>query len=592
MSGKFKNLVDMQERSCRTFKERNLFGTKGPKGYEWITYGEFAEHVDSFRGGLASLGVGYQDKVGVIANNRVEWAAGAYATYGLKAEFIPMYESQSIKDWVYIIKDSGIKVLLVANQDIYDKTKDLVDQIESLEHVINIEGPEDDPKSYKGLKKLGRENLVTSQEPDPNDIMGLIYTSGTTGEPKGVLLTHDNIMSNVNAVEEILDITPDDSSLSFLPWAHSFGQTLELHCMLSSGGSTGFAENTGTIIANLAEVQPTLLFSVPRIFNKIYDGVNNKIQTEGGFGKVLFELGMEKSKLKKAKGSLGLFDSFLLWLVDQIVFSKIRARFGGRLRYAISGGAALNKDVADFIDNMNILVYEGYGLSETSPMCTANSSRYRRIGSVGKAIPGVTVTLDKSVVGEDSPEGEIVVYGPNVMKGYHNKPEATKEVFTEDGGFRTGDLGRFDEDGFLFITGRIKEQYKLENGKYVAPAPMEEKLKLSPFIDQVMLYGDNKLYNVVLITPEKEMLTQYAQDNGINATGDALLKDPKIKALYQKELVTYGASFKGYEAPKKFALIGEEWNSENGILTPTLKLKRRIVLDKYKATIESLYAEA
>ncbi|MBF0236317.1 MAG: long-chain fatty acid--CoA ligase [SAR324 cluster bacterium] len=589
MPGKYKNLVDMQEKSCATFKDRELLGTKNGKLYEWITYGEFAQMVDHFRGGLASLGVGPQDKVAIISNNSVQWAVAAYATYGLKGIFVPMYESQSMKEWKYIIQDSGSKVLLVANDEIYSQVENLPSEIECLQHVVDLAGSISDHKSYKYLLKVGEDHPASSQHPEPDDLMGLIYTSGTTGDPKGVLLSHGNIMSNVNAIEDILDVNPDDRSLSFLPWAHSFGQTVELHCLVSCGASSGFAENVTTIIENLAEVQPTLLFSVPRIFNKIYDGVQNKMNADGGVAKFLFDMGMQKATLKKQHGSLGLVDSALFWLADTIVFNKIRGRFGGRLRYAVSGAAALSKEVADFIDNMGILVYEGYGLSETSPMVTANSKAGRRIGSVGKPIPHVTVTLDKSVVGEESPDGEIVVHGPNVMKGYHNKPEETASVMTADGGFRTGDLGRFDSDGFLYITGRIKEQYKLENGKYVVPSPLEEKLKLSQYIEQVMIYGDGRLYNVALIVPARDMLQKFAGENGISSTGTALLHDHRIVELIKKEIATYGASFKGYEVPKKFALLEEDWGTENGILTPTLKLKRRIVVDKYKDMIESLY---
>ena len=591
MQGHFKNLVDMQEKSCATFHDRKVFGTKTIKGYEWITYQEFGELVDHFRAGLASLGVGHDDKVAIISNNSVAWAVGAYATYGLRAWYVPMYESQTLKDWKYILKDSGAKILLVANDEIYAQTENLPDEIEGLQHVVDLAGSLSDHKSYKYLIKIGKGNPVPAEHPEPADIMGLIYTSGTTGDPKGVVLSHKNIMSNVNAVHEILDINPDDTSLSFLPWAHSFGQTLELHCLLSCGASTGFAEDVTTIIDNLAEVQPTLLFSVPRIFNKIYDGVNAKIRAEGGIGKILFEVGMKKATLKKQQGSLNLVDSLLLMLTDKLVFSKIRNRFGGALRYAVSGGAALNKDVAEFIDNMNILVYEGYGLSETSPMVTANSKTGRRIGSVGKPIPHVEIKLDKSVVGEESPDGEIIVYGPNVMVGYHNRSQETKDVMTKDGGFRTGDLGRIDNDGFLYITGRIKEQYKLENGKYVVPSPLEEKLKLSPYIEHVMIYGDGKNYNTALIVPTMEMLTKYAKEHNITSTGDALLNDQRIEELYKREIGVYGASFKGFELPQKFAVVGDDWSVENDILTPTLKLKRRVVVKRYQDVINDLYED-
>ncbi len=589
MTDKYQNLVDLQQKSCASFANREYFGTKGPNGYEWITYRQFGEFVDQFRSGLASLGVGPGDCVGVIANNRVEWAVGAYATYGLRGFYVPMYENQLLKDWSYIISDSGVKVLVVATDEIYEQVKDLPQEIENLQHIINLAGPESDPKSYKSLLKIGKEKPVEALQPKLDEPMGLIYTSGTTGKPKGVKLSHGNILSNVHMIDELLDIQPSDRSLAFLPWAHVFGQTCELHCLMSRGASSGFAENVTTIIENLAEVQPTLLFSVPRIFNKIYDAVHKKMADEGGIGKLLFDKGLERASLKRRQGSLGFIDSLILSVADMLVFSKIRQRFGGRLRYAFSGGSALNKDVGEFIDNLDITVYEGYGLSETSPVISANSMKGHKIGSVGLVAPRVKVVLDKSVVGEDSADGEIVVYGPNVMMGYHNLPEETAKVMTEDGGFRTGDLGRFDSEDFLFITGRIKEQYKLENGKYVVPSPMEEKLQLSPYINQVMIYGDNKLYNVALVVPDQLQLQKFADENGIAAQGEKLLEDSKVRDLIKKELETYGATFKGYERPKNFALVAEEWTPDNGLLTPTMKLKRRIVVKKFEDLLLGLY---
>lgn len=591
MGEKFKNLVDMQEKSCETFKNREMYGTKGPNGYEWITFGQYAEMVNNFRGGLASLGVQAGDKIAIISGNSVSWAVGCYATYGLRAHYVPMYESQTVSEWKYIVNDCAAKVLIVSKFEIYNQVKDFLKTVPSLKHIINLSSPETEANSYKALLKVGKEKPVPSQKPDTDETQGFIYTSGTTGNPKGVVLSHGNILSNLNSIHELIDFSPEDRTLCFLPWAHIFGQLAEVHILIYCGYSTGFAEDVSTIIANLSEVRPTVLFSVPRIFNKIYDGVTAKMADEGGLAKILFEMGMQKAALKKTQGYLGLLDTILLAVVDKIVFSKIRNRFGGRLRYAMSGASALSKEVAEFIDNLGIMVFEGYGLSETSPMVSVNSMLGRRIGSVGKVVPGVKVVLDKSIVGENSEDGEIVVYGPNVMKGgYHNLAEATSEVIQADGGFKTGDLGRFDADGFLYITGRIKEQYKLENGKYVAPSHLEEKLKLSPYIQQVMLFGDNKPYNVALVVPEMDQLKKYSAQHGITASGQDLLNDQRIKALIKQEIEHYAQdTFKGYEKPRQFHLISEEWSGANGMLTPTMKLKRRIVVDKYKDILMGMY---
>jgi long-chain acyl-CoA synthetase len=272
-------------------------------------------------------------------------------------------------------------------------------------------------------------------------------------------------------------------------------------------------------------------------------------------------------------------------LFDKLVFSKVRERFGGRLKYAFSGGAAINKDVATFIDNLGITVYEGYGLTETSPIATANWPGSRKIGSIGKPIPGIEVKIDKEVTG-DPINGEIVVYGHNIMKGYHGLPEENAKVFTEDGGFRTGDMGRIDEDGFVYITGRIKEQYKLENGKYVVPGPLEEQLKLSPFIANVMVYGDNKPFNTALIVPDMESLEKWAKDNGVD--GD-ILEDERVKELIAKELDEHSSGFKQFEKVRKFKLISEDFSTDNDMLTPTLKLKRRIVMKNWGDALQHLY---
>jgi len=589
----FENLVDMFEKSTRKYAKNPLFGVKNGGAYSWMTYEEVATAVADFRGGLASLGVEHGDRVAVIADNRPEWAVGAYATYSLGAQYVPMYEAQLEKDWKYILNDSGTKVLLVANDAIYEKTRKFVDQIDGLEHVVNFNGKADDKTSYTGLLGIGKANPAPAVNPKPDDVCGFIYTSGTTGNPKGVLLSHSNITSNVNAIHEIFPLGSDDVSLSFLPWAHSFGQTVELHVLLSYGASMGIAESVSKIIENLAEVRPTLLFSVPRIFNRIYDGVNKKMQEAGGLKLKLFNAMLETATKKKeleASGKSSVVVNVKHALLDKLVASKVRDRFGGRLKYAVSGGAALSKEVGTFIDNLGIMVYEGYGLTETSPIATANAPAGRVIGSVGRPIPGVRVAIAPA---EGAPEGqgEIVVYGPNVMVGYHNLPDATKAVFTDDGGFRTGDMGRIDDKGFVYITGRVKEQYKLENGKYVVPAPLEEKLRLSPFIANVMIDGTNKPYNVALIVPDFESLKSWGKDNGLDTSSEAaMVKDPKVVQLITDEIAKHSTGFKGYEAPRKFFLTAEDFTTENGMLTPSLKVKRRVVMERYGKDLEALYA--
>lgn len=588
---KFENLVDMFERSVKAYGPRELFGTKKGGEWKWTTYAEMGKFVDDFRGGLASLGIKSGDRVCLIANNRVEWAVVAYACYGLGAAVVPMYEAQLSKEWAFIANDCSAVAIISATKEIHDKVQEIKDKAPSVQHFIGFALPKEDPLSYAALLEAGSKAPVPSIHPEPADTSCFIYTSGTTGNPKGVILSHANIVSNVNAVQSMLPIGGEDRSLSFLPWAHSFGHTCELHTLLSRGASMAICEAVDKIIANLAEVQPTLLMSVPRIFNKIYDGVNKQMTEKPAIIRSLFQAGMRASSKQKKGEALGLLERMTLGLADKLVFSKIRAKFGGRLKYAFSGGSALSKEVAEFIDALGITVYEGYGLTETSPIATVNRPGAHRIGSVGQAMPDVKIVIDKTKA-EDGKQGEIMVYGPNVMVGYHNRDQENKEVFTDDRGFRTGDLGYLDDEGFLYITGRIKEQYKLENGKYVAPAPLEELLKLSPFIINAMVYGDNKLYNVALIVPDMDAVKKWAGEQGISADSDEkLVENGKIREMIQSEVDKASQSFKGFERIKRIALTAEDFTTQNNMLTPSLKVKRRFVMQRYGAALDALYAE-
>lgn len=600
MTEPFTSLVDMQERACARFAGRRLFGTKLEGVYRWITYGELAGLVDRFRAALAGLGVQRGDKVAVISDNRVEWAVGAYATYGLGAHYVPMYEAQQPKDWDYILRDSAARVLLVATESIHAHAQKLLEEIDTLKHVVCFDAPAEANHAYLRQLALGAASPVPSVQPAPDDVAGLLYTSGTTGRPKGVVLSHGNLVSNINAVHEMLPMSSEDVTCSFLPWAHSFGQTAELHTVLSMGAAMGLAESPSTLMENFLEVRPTVLLAVPRIFNRIYDGLRKRMAAEKPLRRALFARALAVAGKRRALAEKGRH-SVLLELqhaiLDRLVCAKVRARFGGRLRYVISGGAALPREVAELIDDLGITVFEGYGLTETSPVATTNRPGARRIGTVGKAIPGVEIYICDEA-GEPLPpdtDGEVVVVGPNVMQGYHGLPEATAEViFDLDGkrAFRTGDMGRLGADGFLQITGRFKEQYKLENGKYVVPTVIEDQLKLSGFISQAFVYGDNRPYNVCLVVPDFEAVQQWARDHGVSGSDpEALSRDAGVHGKIGDELERHGAELKGYEKPRKWALLTEEFTPDNGLLTPKLSVKRREVIARYRDVIDRLYAE-
>ena len=587
------NLVEFLERSVAKYPDHPLFGTKNVSGtYDWVTYREVGRRVDNLRGGLARQGIGKGDAVGLIANNRVEWAVAAFAAYGLGARFIPMYESELLHVWEYIITDSAVKVLLVSKQEIYDKIKNFTGKIPTLQKIFVIDAT--GPGTMTELESVGQENPMPSLHPNPDDIAVLIYTSGTTGDPKGVLLSHGNLTSNSHAGRKFYpELNANSRTLSILPWAHSFGQTAELYTMIQLGGSIGFMEKPTTIVSDMAQVRPTFLIAVPRVFNKIYDTLWSKMNEMGGFKKSLFVMGVESAKKRRELAKQGQSDfmtNLKFRIADQLVFHKIRDMFGGRMLGSMTGSAAMNKEISLFFFDMGIPLYDCYGMTETSPAITMNGSVAFKFGTVGRPIEKVKVVIDRSVVEEGAEDGEIICYGPNVMKGYHNKPEQTKEVMTTDGGVRTGDRGRLDEDGYLYITGRIKEQFKVENGKFVFPASLEEDICLVPAVQNAVIYGDNRPYTICLIVPDFFVLEKYAEKHNLPADIKTLIQRKDVQDMMANEITS---SLKGkygsYEIPKKFLFVTEIFTLENGMLTQTMKLKRRVVLTKYMDQIEALY---
>lgn len=588
------NLVEMFEDSVARFGGNLWMGTKNKAkdGYDWVTYDHVGKRIANLRGGLAHLGIRKGDAVGIIANNRVEWAVGCYATYSLAARYVPMYEAELEKIWRYIVEDAAVRVLFVSKPEILAKIKHWPEEIETLNHVVLIEGQ--GQESMAALERHGEENPVPAVHPDADDIAGLIYTSGTTGSPKGVLLSHGNLTSNVHAAAKAYpQLDANLRTLSFLPWAHSYGQTVELHFLMRLGGSTGFAESPLTIVDDLALVKPTFLIAVPRIFSRVYDGLNAKMDEKGGLAKTLFEMGVnagiERRRLKK-EGRTSLVNDLKLKMADAIVFKKIRDKFGGRLMYSLSASAALSPHIAEFFEDVGIPVYEAWGMTELSPCGSINTPQHHRLGTAGRPIDKVRMEIDKTFDSDNPEEGELIVYGPNVMKGYHNKPEETRATMTEDGGLRTGDRAYIDEDGYLHITGRIKEQFKLENGKFVSPATMEEEIKLLPCVEHTMIYGLNRPYTVCLVYPDFIVMEKLAKENGWPSEPAAMVADPAVKAYIEKAILAHlGSKFGSYEIPKKFIVISEGFSVDNGMLTQTFKLKRRKVLDAYQPVIEAAY---
>lgn len=595
------SLIDLLEASVSRHGSRTLFLTKSAGRWVETSYAQFAKLVDAVRAGLAELGIRPGDRVGIIATNRIEWAAVAYASYGLGAAVVPMYESQRESDWAFVLRDADVRVLFVSSRAIHRKLAPLTTSLPALRAIYVFDSPEatskrttePDATAELTFARLAQSTAnVPVQHPTADDVAALLYTSGTTGEPKGVVLTHGNMVFIITTVMSLVPVSEQHRTLSFLPWAHAFGHVLELHGVIALGASTALAESVDKIVDNLSEVRPTALFAVPRVFLRVYAGVNKLLAAKPRPIRWLAARGLVFGRRRAAGQSLSRLERLIWRLADRIVFRRVRARVGGRLDFAISGAAALPREVGEMIDGLGIQVYEGYGLTETSPIVSANVPGQRKLGSVGRPLPGVRVVIDTTATG-DGQHGEIVVYGPNVMRGYHNRPRETRAVMTEEGGLRTGDVGYIDGDGYLYITGRIKEQYKLANGKYVSPGPLEERLKLSPFITDVMIHGDGQVHNVALVVPDLEAVGRWVSSSGAAAgvgPHDALLSDPRVTAKIAAEIEALSQEFRGYERIAAFALLPKPFTQEDGLLTPTLKLRRRDIVARWRHEIDRLYA--
>lgn len=589
------NLVEWWMDSERKFKDNVLFWMHNEGGtLDPITYGEIGSRIDNARGGLARLGIGEGDAVGIISSNRPEWVVLAFAAYGRKARYVPMYEQELAQTWKYIIKDSAVKFLLVSTPEIYEKVKDFPEEVKTLEHIYVMEG--EGGNSLAALEKAGREYPAAPEIPHHDDIAVLIYTSGTIAEPKGVLLTHGNLTYCSRAGYKIYpELNEECVAISMLPWAHSYALSAEINNWIQFGGAIGFMRDVTTLTEDIKRIRPHYLICVPRLFNKIYDGIQMQMSDAGGIKKRLFDAACTVARKKRAlagRGESSPLTNLQFSILDRLVFSKIRAALGGRVVGSLTASAVMNKEIAEFFDDVGVPIYDCYGLTETAPAVTMNSRKNWRLGSVGRVLEGQRVVIDSSAVEEGAADGEIIVYGPNIMKGYHNKPAQTAEVMTPDGGLRTGDRGSLDEEGYLWITGRIKEQYKLLNGKYVFPAAIEEEIKLIPYVANAMIYGDGKPFNVCLVVPDFEVTARWAAEMGFSSDPQELLANKEFAAMMEREITAFlKDAFGGYEIPKKFVFLGEDFSIENRMLTQTMKVKRRVVLDKYLDQIEGLYAE-
>ena len=591
-------LIDLFERAAREHNRPDALNYKRDGSWISLSSDEMLARAKHIAAALYALGIRHGDRVALLSDSRVEWTLTDAGCLFAGAVDVPIYPTLTPPQVCYILRDSGATALFLANKEKFVELQEILGGCAQLQHVVffDAEGvTAGDGLTLAELEEIGRnaeqrdpdlvERLVSETTAD--DLATIIYTSGTTGEPKGVMLTHRNLVSNLIDSSGHLEVGEQDTVLSVLPLSHVF-ERQAMYMYLYHGMAVYFAESLQTVGANLQEVRPTILVGVPRLFEKIYQRIQEHAAAAGKFAETLlaWSVSVAREYAHHFNDHTPLPATLKVQhaLAAKLVFSKWRQAFGGRIRLLLSGGAALSEDLASIYIGAGIPIIQGYGLTETSPVISASTFEDYRIGTVGKAIPHVEIRI--------ADDGEIEVRGPNVMRGYYNKPEETRASFTDDGWFKTGDIGRIDSDGYLRITDRKKELFKTSGGKYIAPAPIEEAIKRSRFVNQVVLVGAERKFPAALVVPVWEQLESYCKLKGIEVESHGeLCRHPRIIDLLQRQIDALTPDLARYEKIKKVALLENEFSIEGGELTPTLKIKRRVIDEKYRDVIEKLYEE-
>ncbi|HEX6747467.1 MAG TPA: long-chain fatty acid--CoA ligase [Longimicrobium sp.] len=562
---------------------------------KWIetSRAEFERQVELFAYGLRDLGVRRGDRVALHSENSMEWLAADQAILSLGAVNVPIYTTQPPDQIQYILENSEAVAYVVSTEKLHRAVAGILPQVPTLKAVIGIRGAFAEGMHTWG-DVLARGEAARAKEPDffrasraevkPEDLATLIYTSGTTGTPKGVMLTHWNLASNaLSSLERMpwdIEGQRGQKILSYLPLSHVFERMLG-YLYLHIGYPVWFVENFEEMLADLAFVKPVHFSTVPRLLEKVYAAIHAKVDTLSGVQKSILKWGLDLADRYDVERPLGIGDRVQYAIADALVFKKLRALFGGNLKAITSGGAALSADVMNFINAIGIFCGQGYGLSETSPVIAVYTKEHLRAGTVGKPITGVEV--------KTADDGEILVHGPNVMKGYFRLPDATEEAFTADGWFRTGDIGHLDDAGFLAITDRKKELMKLSTGKYIAPQPIEQRLAHSRYIEQAVVIGNSRQFCTALVVIDVAAITTYLKETG-ETVPDDVAASPRVMELIQREIDAVNAHLPHWEQVKKFALVKRPWSIETGELTPTMKIKRRVINERHADDIQTLYA--
>jgi long-chain acyl-CoA synthetase len=582
--------------ACERYDKPDALQYKSGGTFTPISHSEVLDRVRRVARGLRLSGVGRGDRVGILSENRPAWAIADYACLTAGLTDVPLYPTLPADQIAYVLRDAGAVAVFVSSAEQAAKVASIRGQLPALRTVISFDGNVSSAdRTFTDLEALGARGESAAsvaeyrREADavqPGDLATLIYTSGTTGPPKGVMLTHDNIHSNVVGTRDKIPFGGDDVSLSFLPLSHIF-QRMGDYMMFATGTSIAYAENFDSVPVNLQEVRPTIVLSVPRLYEKMYARVLQNAVAGGALKRRIFfwarQIAERRADLLLSGRKPGWVLSREYRLAQKLVFSKLNERTGGRLRYFVSGGAPLAPEINKFFYSAGLMILEGYGLTETSPVIAVNTPDAFRIGTVGKPIAGVEVTI--------ASDGEILTRGPHVMKGYYRNPVATAEAIDSDGWFHTGDIGEI-RDGFLAITDRKKDIIVTAGGKNIAPQPIENRVKTSKYVSQAVMIGDKRKFASLLIVPNFEQLEAWAKRGNLLWTDRAqLLAMPTVQAKMNKEVFGELEGLAHFEAPKKIALLEHDFSLDRGELTPTQKVKRRVVDKNYKEIIDSLYKE-
>ena len=559
--------------------------TANGKVWKNYTFGDTQNYANRMSQLLIDLGVDRDDKIAIIAANRPEWNFADLGCLQIGAVDVPMYPTISEKDYEFIFNDASIKYAFVGDDVIYQKVLPLIGRVSSLQGIYTFDKiagaknfEQSLPQKFDEAEIKRRKALVKE-----DDLATIIYTSGTTGNPKGVMLTHKNIVSNIKSVKQVTPFMEGESSLSFLPLCHSF-ERITFYAYLSKAIHIHYAETLETIAENLKEVHPYCFTTVPRLLEKVYEKIMEKGNALEGFKRKLFFWSIDLGLQYELGKDQGPWYKFKLGIARKLVFSKWLEALGGRVQFIVTGAAPMQPRLIKLFSAAGVIVLEGYGLTETSPVLCANriDEKERVIGTVGMPIPDVTIKLAE--------DGEILAKGPNIMKGYYNRPDLTAEVIDSEGWFHTGDIGEWVDGKFLKITDRKKELFKTSGGKYIAPQVIENKMKESKFIEQIMVVGESQRFVSALIVPSLMNLRDWAKENGLGVIDNHQIVDnSKVRDLINAEVERLNKDFGKWEQIKKFKLLGEEWTIEGGELTPTLKLKRKAVLERYKAHVAEMY---